>query len=405
MRGFGAPQIIFALESSLDDIARKAGIDEVEFRLKNVAKPGDINPGTGLPILSCGITECLEKGKKLIRWDEKKKEYTGQRLGSKRRGLGVACFSFASGVYPFMLEIAGARIILNQDGAVHIQTGATEIGQGVDTVIAQMAAETIGISFESVHIVTTQDTDVTPYDTGAYASRQTYVVSNAINKAAIELKQKILAYASLIKEIPKEHLDIVGGNIVDGQDFDKPIISVTDLSLDAFYNFERGGQISADVSCKTKSNSCSYGCTFVDVTVDIPLCKVKINEIYNIHDSGIIINPLAASGQVEGGVAMGIGAALSEEFVIDKDSGYVYNNNLLDYKVPTITDIPEISGHFVETFEPTSVFGNKSLGEPPIISPPPAIRNAILNATGVAINQLPMTPQVLFQNFKKNGLI
>ena len=97
MRGFGAPQIIFALESSLDDIARKAGIDEVEFRLKNVAKPGDINPGTGLPILSCGITECLEKGKKLIRWDEKKKEYAGQKLGSKRRGLGVACFSYASG--------------------------------------------------------------------------------------------------------------------------------------------------------------------------------------------------------------------------------------------------------------------------------------------------------------------
>jgi len=132
---------------------------------------------------------------------------------------------------------------------------------------------------------------------------------------------------------------------------------------------------------------------------------VDIKEIYNVHDSGVILNPVMARGQVHGGVAMGIAAGLYEEMLIDPESGYIYNNNFLDYKIPTVVDVPDIGCEFVETFEPTSGYGNKSLGEPPIISPPPAIRNAIWDATGVQINALPMTPHLIYKHFKKAGLI
>ena len=159
------------------------------------------------------------------------------------------------------------------------------------------------------------------------------------------------------------------------------------------------------MSYKTRSNAHVFGCTFVDLEVDIPLCQVKINEIYNVHDCGVVINPLNAAGQVMGGMAMSIGAALYEQLMIDPDSGRIYNNNLLDYKVPTIMDIPDLAVAFVETNEPTHPYGSKSLGEPPVLSPAPAIRNAVLDATGVAVNELPLNPKTLYTYFKKAGLI
>lgn len=403
MRAYGSPQIVFPLESIVEDAARKIGMDSVEFRLKNAAKTGDINPFSNKPIATSGLSECLIKGKELIDWDRKQKELSNSNTGPIRRGLGVACFSYGSGTYPVCVEIAGVRIILNQDGSVHVQTGAVEIGQGSDTVIAQMVAETIGLSVENVHVVSTQDTDVTPFDPGAYASRQTYVVSNAVFKAAEEIKEKIITYAALITGSQAENLTIVNGNVVSADNTEKVVISLKALAIDSYYHKDRGGQITADVSHKTRTNAFSYGCTFVDLTVDIPLCKVTINEIYNIHDSGKIINPVTATGQVDGGVAMGIGAGLFETFLIDPETGKVYNNNFLDYKIPTFLDIPDIGCAFVETNEPTSGYGNKSLGEPPIISPPPAIRNAILAATGVAINELPIRPQTLFNHLSKAG--
>jgi len=405
MRAYGSPQITFAIECAAEDLARKLKMDPVDFRLKNAAKTGDINPLNNQPISTAGIIECLERGRKAIDWDQKIKKIGENQSGPIRRGLGVACFSYGTGTYPVCVEIAGARIILNQDGSVHVQTGATEIGQGSDTAVAQMVAGTMGLSFEKVHIVSTQDTDVTPFDTGAYASRQVYVVGNAVFRASNVLKDKILNFAAQLKEIPAENLDIVDDYIVTIDQNARQVISLADLSIQAYYHKEIGGQLTADISYKTTTNAPSFGCTFVDITVDIPLCRVTINKIFNIHDSGKIINPMMARGQVEGGVAMGIAAAFSEQMLIDPKSGKVYNNNMLDYKVPTMTDVPDINSDFVETEEPTSSYQTKSLGEPPIISPPPAIRNAILHATGVAINELPMTPQVIFEHFKKHGLI
>ena len=405
MRAYGTPQMMFALECMMEEAARKIGMDSVAFRLKNVARQGDADPLTGARFESCGITECLEKGKELICWDEKRATWPKEQTGPIRRGLGVACFSYATGTYPVCAENSGARIILNQDGSVHVQIGATEIGQGSDTIVAQMAAETIGIPFGQIHVVSTQDTDVSPFDPGAYASRQAYVTSNAVFRAATKLKAKVLEYAGRMTEISSEELDISNGNIVRHRHPDLLVMPLKKVALDAYYDKDRGGQLTADVSFKTRTNAATFGCTFVEVVVDVPLCTVTVKEIYNIHDSGTILNPVLAKGQVHGGVAMGIAAGLYETMLIDGDSGYIYNNNFLDYKIPTVMDVPDIGCEFVEIFEPTSGYGNKSLGEPPVISPPPAIRNAVLDATGVQINELPMTPHVIYRHFKQAGLV
>ncbi len=406
MRAYGSPQVLFAVECAVEEAARRCGMDPLAFRLKNVVRPGDKDGLTGKPFLSCGLVECLEKGRALIGWDEKRAALAGGQDGPIRRGLGVACFSYASGTFPVCLEIAGARIILNQDGSVHVQVGATEIGQGSDTVVAQMAAETLGIPYEKVHVVSTQDTDVAPFDTGAYASRQAYVVSNAVKRAAEELKEKILAQAQYMTGIDSAALDLQGGAVVYVEAPERRVMLLGDLALASYYDKEHGGgQLTADVSLKTRTNAPTFGCTFVEVEVDIPLCRITIREICNVHDSGRILHPIMAAGQVQGGAAMGIGAALYEELLVDAESGWIYNNNLLDYKFPTPVDIPEIGWAFVETTEPTSGYGNKSLGEPPIISPPAAIRNALWDATGVKIDTLPLTPHRLFRHFKKAGLI
>ena len=405
MRGYGSPQMTFVVESIMEDAARRLGMDSVAFRLKNAAHPGDKSQITKKPIMSCGLERCLEKGKKLIRWDEKRAERSTDQTGDVRHGLGVACFSYGSGTYPVCVEPASARMILNQDGSVHLQVGATEIGQGSDTALAQMASHTSGIPFEKVHVASTQDTDVSPFDTGAYASRQTFVGGQAVMRAAQKLKQKILDYVGVINGMNPKDLDIVGGDIVMSQTPETVVMGVEDVAMDAYYDKNRGGQITAEISHKTRSNAHVFGCTFVDLEVDIPMCRVKIHEIYNVHDCGVVINPLCAEGQVHGGMAMGIGAALYEVLMIDPDSGRIYNNNMLDYKVPTIMDIPDLTAAFVETQEPSHPYGAKSLGEPPVLSPAPAIRNAILDATGVAINELPLNPKTLFTYFKTSGLI
>jgi len=404
MRAYGSPQLFFGVESVLEEVARKIGMDSVDFRIKNSARPADIISKTGNKEHSVGMIECLEKGREAINWDAKKETYAKQE-GNIRRGLGVASFSYGSGTYPACVEIAGCRLVLNQDGSVHMQIGATEIGQGSDTALAQMAAETLGIDYDAIHVVSEQDTDVTPFDPGAYASRQTYVAAPAVYQAAGKLKAKILEHCHLMTGENKENLDLAGGKIIRKDQPENVVLDLSDLALDSYYHKERGGQLTAEVSSKTCTNAPSYGCTFVDLEVDIEMCAVTIKQIINVHDAGKIIHPLSAEGQVHGGMAMGVGMALFEELLVDPESGWIYNGNLLDYKIPTCVDIPDLESAFVETFDPTSPYGNKSLGEPPIISQGPAIRNAIWDATGVKINEMPMTPKVLFKHFKNAGLI
>ena len=410
MRGYGSPQIVFAVESIMEEAARKTGMDSVEFRLRNVAQQGDMNPLTDKHITSCGIRECLIKGRERIGWDNKKKHYrhSNGNPDNKRWGLGVACFSYGNGTYPAGVEIAGVRMVLNQDGRITVQVGATEIGQGSDTAIAQMAAEQLGVPFSAVHVVSAQDTDVSPFDPGSFASRQTYVMSKPVSEAARELHQKILAYAAEMLDCPVSTLALRDGMIViktaTETAKDKPL-PLKELAMDAYYHKQRGQQLTVDVSRKTTTNASSFGCTFVEVEVDIELCQTSILNIINVHDAGRIINPILAEGQVHGGIGMGLSGAMREELQINPETGTIYNNNLLDYKIATMPDMPDIGCDFVETTEPTSAYGAKSIGEPPLLSVAPALRNAILDATGVAINQLPLSPKALFNAFRKAHLI
>ena len=405
MRGYGVPQMIWTIECQMEDAARQLGIDSVEMRKINACQSGDMNLLAGAPFYVCGLDECLEKGKALIEWDKKRQRLKKDNDGPIRHGLGMACFSYAAGIYPWSVETGAARLMLNPDGSVQLQVGATEIGQGSDTAFAQMVAEVSGIPYDKVQVVSTQDTAVTPFDLGSFASRQIYVSGQAVIRAAELLKEKILTYAGVITDHTPDNLTIIDGRIVFAGQPQVTIIELADLALDAIYHPERGGQIVAENSHKTQTCARTHGCTFVDLEVDIAMCQVKINEIYNIHDAGKIINPSLARGQVQGGMFMSYGAALFEEMLIDEKSGKIYNNNLLDYKFPTIMDVPDLETSFVETYEPTHPMGCKSLGEPPTLSPAPAIRNAILDATGVAIDEMPMTPKALFVHFKKAKLI
>lgn len=416
MRAYGIPEITWAMECHVDDICHKFGFDPIDIRLKNMMKLGYIDPILGIKCNSTGLAECIEKGRQYIEWDKKREEYKNQ-TGDIRHGVGMAIFSYKTGTYPIALETAGCRLVMNQDGSVQMQMGATEIGQGADTVFSQMVSEILSIPVEDVHAVSTQDTDITPFDTGAYASRQSYVSGMAAKKAATELREKVLDYAEYMvnhlpkfekyKGLTKEYITLVNGEIIsiDNATRNEVIMPLSELAMEAQYSLDHAGQLTADVNNQCKSNTFSFGVTFADVTVDIPVGKVTVNKIINVHDCGRLLNPQLAAMQVHGGMSMSLGYGLSEQMLIDEKTGRVLNGNLLDYKLPTTMDTPHLEAQFVEAYDPSAPFGNKSLGEPPAITPAPAVRNAILHATGVAFNEAPMTPQRLVEGFMAEGLI
>lgn len=402
MRGYGIPQAAFGAECMADDLALAIGMDPLEFRKKNCMKPGYEDPHTHIKCNTYGLAECIEKGRQYIKWDEKRKAYEGQS-GPVRKGVGMAIFCYKTGVYPISLETAACRMVLNQDGSMQLQLGATEIGQGADTVFTQMAAEVTGITEDKINMLSTQDTDITPFDTGAYASRQTYVTGMAVKKTGAIFKEKILDYAAYMLKLPQENLDITENTIVHIKTRE-PLLSMADLAETAFYSLERSVHITAEATSQCKTNTFATGVCFAEVEVDMPLGRVKVTDIINVHDSGVLINPKLAEAQVHGGMSMGLGYGLSEQLLFDA-KGRPLNDNLLDYKLPTSMDTPDLTARFVELEDPTGPFGNKALGEPPAIPVAPAVRNAVLHATGVAVNDLPLEPQKLVAHFKAAGLI
>ena len=402
MRGYGIPQAAFAAECMADDLALALRMDPLEFRKKNCMRPGYVDPHTHVKCNTYGLAECMEKGREFIRWDEKRREYENQ-TGPVRKGIGMAIFCYKTGVYPISLETASCRMILNQDGSMQLQMGATEIGQGADTVFTQMAAEVTGITEDKVNVLSTQDTDVSPFDTGAYASRQTYVSGMAVKKTGAIFKEKILDYAAYMLEKPQDTLDVRDNHIVD-KETGTQLLPMEELATTAFYSLDRSVHITAEATSHCKTNTFATGVCFAEVEVDMPLGKVKVTNIVNVHDSGKLINPKLAAAQVHGGMSMGLGYGLSEELLFDA-KGRPLNDNLLDYKLPTAMDTPDLNALFVELDDPTGPFGNKALGEPPAIPVAPAVRNAVLNATGVAVDSLPMDPQKMVKHFKEAGLI
>ncbi len=402
MRGYGIPQADFFTECLMEDLALRLHMDPLALRLQNCIPVGYVDPNTGIHAYTNGLRECIAKGREQFHWDEKRALYAHQ-TGDVRRGVGMAAFTYKTGVYPISLEVSNCRMFMNEDGSVSLQMGATEIGQGADTVFTQMAAEAVGVTEANVHIVSTQDTDVSPFDLGAYASRQTYMGGQSVKRTGELLKAKVLDYAAFKFKKPADELDVEKDWVVRRTSRER-MVSLADLALEAQYNRERAERLFAESSIDCHENTLATGCTFAEVEVDIPLGKVKVLHILNVHDSGVLINPKLAEGQVHGGMSMGLGYALFEELLYDA-KGRPLNDNLLDYKLPTALDQPDLDAAFVELCDPSGPFGNKALGEPPAISPGPAVRNAVLQATGVAFNTLPLSPQKLVEGFVQAGLI
>ena len=403
MRGYGIPQAMFAGESHIDDICKAIGMPPLEFRRKNLMPVGYVDGFSKNELYHDSFNQCMDKEMELLDYQRKYQEYQNQ-TGPVRRGVGLAVFWYNTAVWPISLESSSCRMVLNQDGSLQVQTGETEIGQGCDTVYSQMVADAVGIPLEDVHVVSTQDTDVTPFGTGAYASRQTYIGGFSIMQTAQVLRERILNIAHEQTRMPVSNLDLADGQIIRKSD-GRVLKSLGDLAMESLYSLEHSQHITAETTAQIKSNAYSFGCSFAEVEVDIPMCKVTLLRLVNVHDCGRLINPALAEAQVHGGMSMAIGYGLSEELKFDEKTGKPLNNNLLDYKLSTFMDHPALEAAFVENPEPTSPYGTKALGEPPACSPAPAIRNAVLNATGVAVGSCPMTPHVLYRRFREAGLI
>ena len=404
MRGYGMPQANYADEANIDDCAKAVGMDPWKFRELNIMPKGFHDPFSGNTNYYDTYRECMAKGAELIDYERKRKEY-GHDTGNIRRGIGLAAFWYNTAVYPISLETSSNRMQLNLDGTVTMQCGETEIGQGADTAYAQMTAEAIGLkSYRDVHVISCQDTDITPTGTGAYASRQTYVAGFSIRQTADLLREKILKYACDVTRQSVACMDIVDGNIIRKED-GIVLMSLQELAMTAQYNPVHSEHITAESTYTIRNNAYSFGCTFAEVEVDMAMCKAQVTRIINVHDCGKLINPALAEAQVHGGMSMAIGYGLTEQLIFDEKTGKPLNNNLLDYKLSTFMDHPRLEAAFIENPEPTSPFGTKSLGEPPACSPAAAIRNAVMHATGLAINNIPINPHVLFAEFSKAGLI
>ena len=403
MRGYGIPQAMFAVESHTDEVAKAIGMTPLAFRQKNLMPKGFTDGFSKNVMYEDSFNQCMDKARAYTDYDRKVKEYEDQ-TGEVRKGIGLAAFWYNTAVWPISLETSSCRIVLNQDGSVQVQVGETEIGQGADTAFSQMAADTLGIPVERVHVVSSQDTDITPFGTGAYASRQTYTAGFSIHQTALLLKERILSYAHELTRMPVSIMDLTDGKIIRKTD-GMVLLTLEELATEALYSLSHSEHLTAESTYQIKSNAYSLGCTIAEVEVDIPACKVKLTDIINVHDCGRLINPALAQAQVHGGMSMGIGYGMSEYLQFDEKTGRTLNDNLLDYKLSTCMDHPHLEGEFVENYEPTSVYGTKALGEPPVCSVAPAIRNAILQATGVGVNELPLNPHHLFKAFSEAGLV
>ena len=405
MRGYGIPQAMWAGESHIDDICAQMGFDPLEFRMRNIMEAGHVNAFNKNENFDDSLRSTLAKGAEHIDFRALYDSYEKQDPKARiRRGVGVASLWYATGVWPVSLESSSARMVLNEDGTLQLSLGETEIGQGGDTVFAQMAADAVGVPYSSVHVVTTQDTDISPFGTGAYASRQTYIAGFAIQQTGELLRQKILAQAQYLTRFPVAKLDLVDGQIIRTTD-GRHLMTLEELATEALYSMTNSEHITAESTYQINSNAYSFGCSFAEVEVDMDLCQARLVRLVNVHDCGQLVNPALAEAQVHGGQSMAIGLGLSEELLFDPKTGKPLNNNLLDYKIATMVDHPDLEALFVENFEPTHPFGTKALGEPPTCSPAPAIRNAILQATGVAFNHAPITPHQMFARFSEAGLL
>ncbi len=396
-RGYGSPQGFWALESLLDEVANELNIDPIELRKKNRVQVGDElditrilgEGGEGYPMIirSMGLDECLETGKKLIEWDKIKSQ---KQKGIVRRGVGLAVCGQGSGIPG--IDMGSAFIKMNEDASFNLLIGATDLGTGSDTVLAQIAAEVLEVSVDNI-IVYSSDTDLTPFDTGAYASSTTFISGTAVKKAAEKVKAQILDVGMKILGVEKAEIR-AGEVIAEGG----KSLSYNEICTKAFYTDEQQ-QIMAEASHMSYDSPSPYNATFADVSVDTETGIVRVNKVVSVTDAGQVINPQMSEGQVEGAIPQSLGMALSE-FMIFDEKGAPINTDFNNYHIYTAIDMPEIVAKFVNTHEPTGPYGAKAVAEIPINGPAPAMANAVFNAVGVRIRNLPITPEKVLRGIK-----
>ncbi len=394
MRGHGIPQLRFAVETQLDRLAEMAGLDPLDVRLKNAYHVGEPHPAK-LAVLSCGFQETLEEAGRAIGWKDKRGKLP------YGRGVGMAGACFPSGVSNMSHISSGAIVKIERDGSVTLLTGAADIGQGAETVIAQIAAEELGVRLSDMR-VTAADTELTPLDPGTFGSGVTLRAGNAARLAARAARQKILEAVAEELEANIDDLQAHDGRVwVTGSperamsfseaikvyqysDRPMPIIgrgSYHAPAIEPTTLLRENGNFSPAYSFMTQA---------AEVEVDTRTGKIKVVKVVAGHDCGRAINPLLVEGQLEGSVVGGMGQALYEDVVTE--DGLVVNPQFLDYALPTALDVPEITSVEIETDDPEGPFGAKESGEGTQLAPAPAIVNAIYDAIGIRFNSLPVTP-------------
>lgn len=395
-RGFGNPQTSFASESLMDMAAREIGMDPLEFRLKNALDPGDRSLG-GQVLQSVGIKECLTKAAEAIDWKGDKK--------GKCRGRGIASINHISG-----LLTVSAIVRINEDGTVSLQIGTMDVGQGSDTILCQICAEELGIPLEEISILT-GDTDATPYTWATSASRVTYTGGNAVKRAAEDAKGQLLDLAADQLGVEREALECKGKRISVKKDPDK---GLTFQQLGAISCWVRGGPIIGKESFMVEEPAFDrsgfegfpfgtmtayiFAAQTAEVEVDIETGQIRIIRGASAHDVGYAVNPQNVEGQIEGGYAQGLGYALTEETVFD--AGKVINPSFADYKILPATDVPPLKPIIVEAHDETGPFGAKGVGEPGLVGVAPAVANAVFDALGIRITELPITPERVLREIK-----
>jgi xanthine dehydrogenase molybdenum-binding subunit len=375
------PQSVFGFASFLDQIAHELGVNPLDMFMRNRAQKYKGKT----PFTSNHLEECIVEGSTRIGWKEKWHK-PGAVSGPRKHGIGMAL-----GGYPFRPGLGAATIRVNPDGTAHVLVGVTDIGTGAKSTMAIIASEALGIPLNQIQL-TNGDTDVTPYSVGESGSRTTPFTGPAVIAAAEDVRKQIFALAASQLKAQPEELDLR-----DGQVFAKanPAQKIP-LARVVARAGELIGRATTNPSFKGAEGK-SFAAHFAEVEVDSWTGHVKITRYVAAHDSGTIINPLAAESQIKGGVMQGIGMALTEELLIDQLTAIPVNPNYRDAKVPTHLESPEVEVIFIEHYDPFGPFGGKVVGEPPITPAVATIANAIFNATGKRIKVLPITPDKILQ--------
>ena len=398
-RGYGAIQGNYAVESIIDELAEKLNMDPIKLRELNSMKEKETSPifkimgegteGTEMIMESCKLPYCIKRGRELMNWDDK---YPVKQVGPHTiRSVGCAIAMQGSGI-PF-LDMGSCTIKLNDGGSYMVTVGATDIGQGSDTVISQIVAEELGTTIDKV-IIYSSDTDLTPYDCGAYASSTTYVSGNAAWNAAQKMRERLIKEAANYMGVKADLVEF------DGKIFtalDKKL-TLDELSTNRLYNTDTH-QIAVTESYHGHVSPPPFMAAFGEFEFDTETCEYKMVKYVTVTDCGTTINPALAKGQVEGGIIQGYGMA-SSEAVIYNSKGKLLSNNFDTYHIPSNKEVGELVTEFADSYEPTGPFGAKSVGEIGIDTPPAVLCNAVYNAFGVRIHSLPITPEKIFNALK-----